>query len=595
MLAYFLMIRPTYNKSAAQLVEKPFDLIVIGGGINGTGIARDASRRGLSVLLLEKNDFGAGTTAYSSRLIHGGLRYLEHGEISLVRESLRERERLLHNAPHLVKPLPLGIPVYQDSKRPLWMIRVGMWLYDALSWDRSVPGHQNLSKDEFLLRFPYVESKGLKGGVLYYDAQVSLPERVSVENAIDAKNHGAVMLNHADVESVHLKNQIAETNQDAASVTFKDVLTGETLVARGQSVVNASGPWVDKILGHSNVTTGRKIGGTKGIHIVVPRSAAGGLPQNKSGDKESGALYVEAKDGRPFFMIPWQQEYLLIGTTDTHYDGDLDKVVATPEDVAYLLDAANQFLSQKLSQSDILFSYAGVRPLPFVQNKNAGAITRKHITANHQATRETPVPFFSVIGGKLTTYRSLAEEVVNTVCQALKYRNNQNKYLNTRWAPLPGADVKHSNAAELPVLLESGTETSYADYAKLLYEQTLSPEVSGLTEEQAKHLLNTYGLRAGSVMALTLDDPTLKMPVSPHSVMIQAEVIYAVRHEMAQTIADVLMRRSGLALREGVGLSALETVSRLMAKELQWSEPERLYQVEVYTETVTTLNQPKKN
>ncbi len=584
MLAYFLMIRPAYNKSAAQLVEKPFDLIVIGGGINGTGIARDASRRGLSVLLLEKNDFGAGTTAYSSRLIHGGLRYLEHGEISLVRESLRERERLLQNAPHLVKPLPLGIPVYQDSKRPLWMIRVGMWLYDALSWDRSVPGHQKLSKNQFLRRFPYVESKGLKGGVLYYDAQVSLPERVSVENAIDAKNHGAVVLNHATVESVHLKNQITETNQSAASVTFKDVLTGETLVARGKSVVNASGPWVDQVLGHSNVTTDRKIGGTKGIHIVVPRSAAGGLPAI-----DSGALYVEAKDGRPFFMIPWQQEYLLIGTTDTHYDGDLDKVVATPEDVAYLLDAANQFLSHKLTQSDILFSYAGVRPLPYTpknksQAKNAGAITRRHITANHQTARETRVPFFSVIGGKLTTYRSLAEEVVNTVCRALKYRNAKNEHLNTRWSPLPGGDVKQYTS----------TESTYADYAKLLYQQTLSPEVSGLTEAQATHLLNTYGLRAGSVMTLTLEDPALKTPVSPDSVMIQAEVIYAVRTEMAQTIADVLMRRSGLALREGVGLSALESVSQLMAKELHWSEAERLNQMAVYRDTVTTLNQPLK-
>ena len=314
-----------------DIERQVFDVIVIGAGINGAGIARDAAMRGLRVLLLDKGDISAGTTQWATRLIHGGLRYLEHYEFALVRESLRDREALLHIAPHLVHPLGFLVPIYKGSSHGPLLIRMGMNLYDTLSYDKSMDRHKMLGRKKVEDREPGLNPEGLKAAAFYYDAQVEYPERVAVENAISARNHGATVITYANVENLIIENN------DVKGVEFKDVFTGESYTARAPVTVNVAGPWVDEVLAELQVpgtdkNVGRFMGGTKGSHLIV--DAFPGAPKGE-------ALYVEAhKDGRPYFIVPWNGRYL-IGTTDLRYEEDLDYVKATEEEIQYLLDETN--------------------------------------------------------------------------------------------------------------------------------------------------------------------------------------------------------------------------------------------------------------
>ncbi|HLL51054.1 MAG TPA: glycerol-3-phosphate dehydrogenase/oxidase, partial [Thermomicrobiales bacterium] len=296
--------------ATADSTEK-IDLIVIGAGINGAGIARDAVLRGLRVVLLDKGDIGSGTTSWSTRLIHGGLRYLEHREFGLVRESLRERERLLHIAPHLVHPLPLLLPIYRGDQRGRSLIRAGMVAYDILSREKSIPSHRMLDREAALARAPGLAQSHLLGAALYHDAQVEYPERLALENALDARTRGAL------VRTYHRVDKILTEDGRVAGVSGRDILSGEPFRFDAPVVINVAGPWVDDVL-RETPEAGRErlIGGTKGSHVVVDPFP--GAPMD--------ALYAEARqDGRPFFIIPWNNLYL-IGTTDTRYTGDPDRV-----------------------------------------------------------------------------------------------------------------------------------------------------------------------------------------------------------------------------------------------------------------------------
>ncbi|HVD45415.1 MAG TPA: glycerol-3-phosphate dehydrogenase/oxidase, partial [Rubrobacter sp.] len=311
-----------------DIERQAFDLIVVGAGINGAGIARDAAMRGLRVLLLDKGDISSGTTQWATRLIHGGLRYLEYYEFALVRESLRDREAILHIAQHLVKPLGFLVPIYDRSSRGPLMIRLGMTVYDALSYDRSMDRHKMLSRKKVEEREPGLNPEGLKAAAFYYDAQVEYAERVAVENAISARDNGATIITYAKVERLILENG------DVKGVEFTDVFGGERYAARAPVTVNVAGPWVDEVLadleGHGTEENDERfMGGTKGSHLIVDP-----FP----GAPEGEALYVEArKDGRPYFIVPWNGRYL-IGTTDLRYEGDLDYVTASEEEIQYLLD-----------------------------------------------------------------------------------------------------------------------------------------------------------------------------------------------------------------------------------------------------------------
>src|SRR4029079_16678814 len=365
-----------------------YDVVIIGAGINGAGIVRDAAMRGLKVLLIEKGEIGAGTTSASTRLIHGGLRYLEHFEFGLVYESLRERETLLRIAPDLVRPLAMAIPIYKQSKRGRLTIRAGMILYDLLSWGKSLPNHRMLSRAETLKQWQGLNPDGLVGSALYYDAQVEFPERLVMANVLSAREFGAEVLTHTRVANLTVENG------KVSRVKF-----GQKF-AEASVIINAAGPWVDQVLERAPVKSPKLIGGTKGSHIIVP--VFPGAPSN--------AIYLEARsDGRPIFIIPWNKLFL-IGTTDVRFEGDPDQVCCEDWEIDYLLSETNLALPDaQLKRDSILDTYSGVRPLPFQSS------TRRHFIREHPQLPN----LLSIVGGKLTTYRSLAEECVNKIFSKL--------------------------------------------------------------------------------------------------------------------------------------------------------------------------------
>lgn len=375
------------------------DVVIIGAGINGAGIARDAAMRGLKVLLIDKGDPGAGTTSASTRLIHGGLRYLEHFEFGLVRESLREREILLRIAPHLVKPLPIAIPIYKHSKRGRLTIRAGMILYDLLSWGKSLPNHRMLSRAQTLERWPGLNPEALVGSALYYDAQVEFPERLVLEIVRSAREFCAEVFTHTRVTSFAVED---------GKVTGVEFISedGQKQFAEASVVINAAGPWIDYVLERVPVESPKLIGGTKGSHLVVPPFPS--APSN--------AIYLEARsDGRPIFIIPWNKLYL-IGTTDVRFEGDPDEVRCEPWEVDYLLAESNLALPNAgLTRDSVLYAYSGVRPLPVSDEKDEQSITRRHFIREHPGLPN----LLSIVGGKLTTYRSLAEECVDLIFRKL--------------------------------------------------------------------------------------------------------------------------------------------------------------------------------
>jgi len=510
-----------------------YDLIIIGAGINGAGIARDASLRGLSVLLLDKNDLGSGTSSWSTRLIHGGLRYLEHGDLSLVRESLREREILLTIAPHLVRPLPILIPVFQDSSRGKITIRAGMIVYDLLSPHKSVPKHRMLSKAETLMQQPGLNPQGLLGAALYYDAQVEFPERLVLDNVLSACQHGAIVMTYATVQA------ISRDSNGHFIVNYES--RGDLQEGRARVVINASGPWVDQVLEQNGLAQPRLIGGTKGSHIVV--APFENAPTN--------AIYLEARsDGRPFFVIPWNHNYL-IGTTDFRFDGDPGRARVDSSEVSYLLNETHHAFPQtSLKELDLLYGYSGVRPLPYTSNQKERKITRRHFIRRHPQYEN----LLSIVGGKLTTFRSLAEECVDLVFRIM---GNPSPKCLTAEARLPGA-------------------------ARLVSVDEAQTFVSPLSEKARIRQARIYGLHGLDLSTICSRAPALSEPINEAGDAIAAEVVYAFDNELATTLTDCLMRRMMLGLDRDVGKSVAERVARIAQAHLGWAENRVLNELSAY-------------
>jgi glycerol-3-phosphate dehydrogenase len=515
-------------------VKSPFeyDVVIIGGGINGAGIARDAALRGLSVLLLEQNDFGSGTSSWSSRLIHGGLRYLEYGEIPLVYESLRERRALQTTAKHLVRRLRINIPVYEHSRRGLLVLRAGMIAYDLLSLGKSLPNHRVLTRDEFLRDEGGVNPSGLRGGVQYYDAQVPYAERLVIENILGAENAGAVVRNYSRVTKIDVQEG------QVRRLIYNDHKTGQESEVRARAVVNATGPWVDAVLATLNLSTPRLIGGTKGSHIVV------GPFNGASRD----AFYVEAHaDGRPLFIIPWNKQYL-IGTTDIRYEGDPADAGASDAEIEYLLSETNRiFPRAKLATPDIHYAYAGVRPLPHGAGPES-AITRKHIVRRHRDAKG----LWTVVGGKLTTYRSLSEDVVDRI---VKNTGVKARACRTREEKLPGANSLEEAEAELK-------------------------QFQKLTPECRERMLDVYGSRAKDILDLARGEPQLCATVDPQQTVLAAEVVFSLRCEFATSLVDILHRRTMTGLAADLGASVTSGIAATAARELGWTEAEMRRQLD---------------
>jgi len=523
-----------------SIANTNYEAIVIGGGINGSGVARDAALRGLKTIIIEKDDFGSGSSSWSTRLIHGGLRYLEYFEFPLVRESLKEREILLRIAPHLVKPLLLTVPVYGDRSRPYWKIWAGMILYDIFSFDKTLPTHQMLSKAKFKQIFRSLDPENLSGGAQYYDAQVAYAERLCLENIISAKEAGADVLNYVKVTQLHRQgNKITH-------LTCKDMLTGEEFTVKGTDnsvVINISGPWVDEVCRsgkkeaeNAPIGDNKKIGPTKGSHVIVDPFP--GAPPT--------SLYVEAKsDGRPFFIVPWLGQYL-IGTTDFPYKKDLDSIKANNDEIDYLLTETNNIIpTANLSREDVKFTYSGVRPLPNAEGKKAGSITRAHVLFDH--SKEGVVNLISLIGGKLTTFRQVGEEAVDTI---LRKQGKSVTTSKTESQPLPGCILPTDRRIQ-------ATVERYSDR---------------ISKASVDRLFSIYGSRAIDVLALTDEHPELAQTITPKLPDIKAQIVYAVKSEFAATLVDITRRRTTMAMQTNYGLDLLPVLSDTLQKYCGWSE-----------------------
>lgn len=508
-----------------ELRGTTFDVIVIGAGIIGAGIARDAALRGLKVALFEKSDFGSGTTAGSTRLIHGGLRYLEMLDFRLVRLDLRERETLLRIAPHLVKPLDFLLPFYDRSLSYRTKIKLGMMLYDVLSYDKTLPNHRFLGPSEVTSMEPRLKKDGLGGAVLYSDAKVDSPERLCLENVIDARQNGACTLNYAEVVGALRSGSTVE------GVAVRDRLGSEELEVRAHLVVNATGPWFDRMARVLTEAPQAMVRTTKGIHIICPALTQRAL------------VLVSRIDKRLFFVIPWHG-HSLIGTTDTDFDQDPAQARATGMDVNYLLQSLEEFFPHVGSQ--IYFSDAGVRAL-VMKGGSASSVSRLHKVVDGEEMEVGGL--VSVLGGKITGYRAIAEEVTNLVCSKLRVKRS----CETATLPLPGA---------------SGTRVTSVH--------------AGMTQEVMEHLDSHYGSRAHQVLELADSDPELQRPLADDYPDIAAQVVFAVRQEQCLHLEDFLLRRTLLGFTHDQGSQALEKTVSHMARELSWSEAQTSAELRSY-------------
>jgi glycerol-3-phosphate dehydrogenase len=525
------------------LSNEKFDLVVIGGGVIGTGVARDAAMRGVKTILVEKEDFGYGTTSRSTRLIHGGLRYLSHLDFKLVKMDLREREVLLRIAPSLVKPLPFLLPL--TSLHQHFVMGVGMRIYDQFSRGKSVPSYNHLSRQRTMEAEPGLELKGLRGAYEFYDAQVALPERLCVENAISATRAGATVVNHATVVGIIRSGNAVE------KVKIKDGLSRAVSEVQTRAVVSVAGHWTNDILAMVAGNTNSEIRTTMGIHLVTPKIS-------------NNALVLFAKsDGRLVFVIPWQ-EYSLIGTTDTVYSGDKDHLSAEAAHVEYLIEAVRTAFPN-LKASDIHWTFAGLRSLVGAKGKKVSDVSRSHLIVDHE-TADGVSGFVSILGGKMTGYRSIAEEAVDLVCKKLGVEAP----CGTAETALPGA----------PGLTD--------EESKRLAKE------SGLSEETVAHLNSIYGSRAPEVIRMAASDENGRKPLCPHSKDIVAQVWHAVEEEACMTPSDFLLRRGTCGLASCQGLDAVETVAVEMARKLGWSIGEWQERARDHRDFVAANTQYKK-
>jgi glycerol-3-phosphate dehydrogenase len=526
-----------------QLSAHPADLLVIGGGINGAGIARDAAMRGLRTILVEQNDLGSGTSSRSSRLIHGGLRYLEQGEFGLVLEANRERRILRRIAPHLVWPLPFVFPVHEGDRISRWQLAAGMLLYDILALFRNVRPHRLLGKRGMLEAEPMLRDRGLLGGARYYDAQCD-DARLVIATARSAAHHGALVANYMAVTGLD------RTAGRVVGAQLEDRLTGERGVIRASVVINATGPWADRVRRLEDVAAEPLLQPTKGVHVVVDRSRL---------DHREAVAFTSPIDGRVMFVLPWG-DLSYIGTTDSDTDEQPDQLSVTDDDIVYLLRSANaRFPSARLSVEDVRATWAGLRPLLADQGRSASNRSREHALVQGSGGMLT------VVGGKLTTYRAMSAEVVDLAMRELRHRDGRPRHAEARTDedPLPGGET-----ADLSQFRERGLDL-------------------GIPSASVDHLLRHYGTEAAGIFNLAGADRRLLRPLLEPHPAIEAEVIHAVRRELAQTVEDVLVRRFHLYYEHpDHGASVAHRVAELMSEELGWDPPRIQEEAERYLEVV---------
>jgi glycerol-3-phosphate dehydrogenase len=548
------------------LGRERFDVLVIGGGINGAAIARDAALRGLRVGLVEQGDFASGTSSRSSRLIHGGLRYLEYGYLHLVFESSRERRLLLQLAPHLVRPLAFTWPVYDRARVPRWKLEAGLFLYDALSLFRNVERHQSLDRDAVLAREPGLRRDGLGGGAMYYDASTD-DSRLTLANALGAEAAGAVLFNHASVRSIYPMREGIEVGVD-------DLLGGTSVVVRTRVAVNAAGPWTDAIRRLEEPSAPSSVRGTKGVHIAVPRDRV----RNRH-----AITLLSPIDQRVMFVLPGGI-HTIVGTTDTPTDAPPEQVRAGEGDIAYLLGSINAFFPEaRLARGDVVSAWAGIRPL----------IASGYTSGASSASREHAIVWtrggvLTITGGKLTTYRAMAEEAVDALVKRL---GGAAEGCSTARASLPGGEVRslaHEIAEARRYLTVTGGRALVETVRASGRGRSSTP--AQWTPDPAHRLVIAYGAEWRIVWERAERDPALSQLVVTGLPYIMAEMVHGVEREHAHTLGDLLIRRTHIAYETADhGRAAAALVAPVVAPLLEWDSDEVARQISMYDAEATRV------
>jgi glycerol-3-phosphate dehydrogenase len=535
------------QRDLKAMAERHYDLVVVGGGITGACIMRDAALRGLKVALLEKKDFSHATSSATSKLVHGGLRYLQNLEFGLIRESLRERRIWQRIAPHLVYPLPFLVPIYAPEKSVRLRLDIGLYLYDALSFDRSwlddpdqrVPGHTRVSRGEVISREPQLASEDLLGALRYHDCQMYAPERLGLECIKDAVAAGSDAANYAEVTA------FVRDKGNIVGVEVTDRLSNQSYIVKGRLTVNASGPWADMMLGLAQ-------GGRPSIHLVRSK----GIHVITRPLTQTHAV-TRMWPGGHVFVLPWRG-HSIIGTTDSVFEGAPDAVKVSEADIAEFLAVINRGLpSAKVTRSDVKHAYVGLRPLVDDGSKDSrhsyGASRRSEI-CDH--TSEGAPGLLSAIGGKWTTSRHLAQKLVNIALQKLARKP---------------VDSTTANVA-----LTAGAIGRFSEFRVELRRRH-----SDLPEAVTDHLARNYGTTIDELIAdVGQETALLTEPLSSELPDVAAEIVYAARHEMAETLEDALFRRTGIGTLGPPGGTTVERAAALMAREKGWTSAETQRQID---------------
>ena len=533
---FLSQLNPDQRQSAiTALGSESFDVLVIGGGVNGVGAALDAASRGLKVALIESQDIAAGTSSRSSKLIHGGLRYLEQYDFKLVREALHERELLVSTlCPHLVKPVGFLFPLTEKFKERTY-VGAGLALYDALrGFQRGMPWHKHLSQKQINEIAPSLRPDIIMGAIKYFDAQVD-DARHTLSVARTAARHGAVIATRVSAES------LIRNGKRVVGVNARDLVSGERIAIKATVTVMCAGVWSDELHANFDLKAGYNVTMSKGVHIVLPGSAI-----------KSDAGIILKTPVSVLFIIPWADKWI-VGTTDTPYTGDRAEPFANREDVQYIVDQANRVLTPQIKINEIIGVYAGLRPL--VANNKGSATTK--LSREHTVDRPAP-GFVSIAGGKYTTYRIMGRDVIDLAVNELRKLSPESV---TEKLPLIGAD----------------------GYFALVQQTEAIADESGLDSQTVTHLLNRYGSLISEILDLIKADPSLAKKLDADLPYLKAEIYYAVSHEGARSVDDVISRRTRISFEaHNQGLDLADAIAEIIAPVLDWSTKERKASVAAY-------------
>ena len=556
-LVYRDIVSQFMQRDIDSLKNIQFDMLIIGGGITGACIARDAALRGLSVALIEKKDFGHASSGATSKMIHGGLRYLSNLEFKVVRESLRERRYMERAMPHLAFPLPFLLPVYKYSDKPQWMIRLGLSIYDLLSFDKNflddpdkyLSNHSWISKEEALFCEPGLNTNSLKGAFFYYDVQNRFAERANLEYILSASEDGAVIANY--VEAKRLSKKTDENGVETVNgVVAEDLKTGMgEFNIQATVTINCSGPWGGQFASQLSKKPKKKVLLSKGIHLLFPKI------------NQETALTIETKDHKHFFIIPWLS-YTLIGTTNTTFSGDLDSVNVTKTEALDFIKTVNEHYPANLSYNNVLHAYAGIRPLVTdAKKKNKKGtynFSRKHSIIDHKKTDQTD-GLYSVFGGKWTTSRSLAKIIVDKV--------------TTRYNMI----CRPCMTDKVPV---SGGRLGLP-YNK--WKRSKLAEFNGkYSEEIISHILSYYGANYTNIIKLFTKSHDMQKLINGTSIYTRAQVVHAVENEMSLALSDFMNRRCLIGNTGVPPMDTITDIATLMGSLLGWTKVDIRREIENY-------------